>query len=316
MEKLHILMDADTGVDDAIALLYALKNPQIRLEGVTTVLGNTTAEQGARNSLDLIQLADPGYEVPVAVGARETIKGVRKEADTHVHGGNGIGDAVLPRSPKEPLEMDGVDFIIEKARELKGKLIIVATGRLTNIALALQKEPELARYVKKLVVMGGTVFEPGNVSGVAEANILGDPEAADQVLLSDLDVTMVGLDVTKKTLLTYDQVLKLEQHCREENKPIVAFLKDCLKFYMQFYTLTTNTIESCPVHDPLAMLVAVNPALVKTQKFKARVECADCLCKGMIVTDRRQHPFDAKFVEFCLEVDGVKAVEELLAAFL
>ncbi|WP_343210386.1 nucleoside hydrolase [Anaerolentibacter hominis] len=313
---IKILLDADTGVDDSIALLYALKNPDVQLVGVTTVLGNTDPVQAAKNSLALIALAKPDYEVPVAIGAGQTLKGVVTKSDTHVHGKNGIGDAELPPAEQKPIERGGVDFMIEQARKYAGELVIVATGRLTNLALAIQKDASFVKNVKKAVIMGGTVFAPGNVSPVAEANIYGDPEAADLVLTSGMDVTIVGLDVTKKTILTYDDVLKLERHCREENQPIVRYLKDCLGFYMSFYTDTVNTLESCPMHDPLAMLVAVNPALVTTRKWKARVECTDGLCRGMIVTDRREHTFKAEFVEFCIEVDGDKAVAELLAAFL
>lgn len=317
MEKYHILLDADTGVDDALALLYALKSPKVKLEGVTTIFGNINEKQAARNSMDLIALANPGYEVPVAIGASETLRGEREEGVPFIHGYNGIGDAHIPESPQKVLAMNGVDFMIQKAKELDGKLIIVATGRLTNVALALQKEPNFAKYVKKLVVMGGTVFAPGNTTPVAEANIHGDPDAADQVFQSDLNVTMVGLDVTMKTLLTYDKILYLERNCREENRSVVDFMKDCLKLYMNFYRQSNNFFEACAMHDPLAMLIAVDPSVVKTQKFKARVECADCMCKGMIVTDRRVRSMeDAKYVEFCLEVDSERAVNELLSVFL
>lgn len=317
MEKLHILLDADTGVDDALALLYALKKPNVKVEGVTTIFGNIDEIQAARNSLDLIALANPGYEVPVAIGASETLKGEKTEGVPFIHGDNGIGNASLPESPQKVLEMHGVDFIIQKAKELNGELIIVATGRMTNIALALQKEPELSKYVKKLVIMGGNVLAPGNSTPVAEANIYGDPDAADQVFQSDLDVTVVGLDVTMKTLLTYDQILCLDRHCKEENKPIVKFLKECLPLYMDFYRSSNHFFEACAMHDPLAMVVAIDPSVVTTQKFKARVECAECMCKGMIVTDRRVSSIEeTKYVEFCMDVDANRAVNEMLSAFL
>ena len=156
MRKTPILLDADTGVDDAVALIYALKSPQIDLVGVTAVFGNTSAAQAARNSLDIIKLCGFEGKVPVAVGTGETVCGAKGEESPHVHGANGIGNAVLPASEQTFEEEDAVDFIIGKAREYAGELVIVATGRLTNLANALAKglnrlpqfphEPRLLRF--------------------------------------------------------------------------------------------------------------------------------------------------------------------------
>lgn len=317
MNKYHILLDADTGVDDAVALLFALKRKDIKLEGVTSIFGNIDERQAAQNALDIIALANPGYEVPVAIGASRTIKGEVTEGVPHIHGENGIGNVVLPRSPQKALEMSGVDFIIEKAKELKGELIVVAVGRLTNLALALEKEPELPKYIKKLVVMGGNVLAPGNATPLAEANIYGDPDAADRVFQAGFHTLMVGLDVTMKASMRYEQIEYLEAHCREENRPIAAFLKEMLPFYMNYYFKSGYTANACAMHDPLAMLVAVNPSVVKTQKFRARVECADCMAKGMIVTDRRSSAdLEGNYIEFCMDVDGEAAVNEVLSAFI
>lgn len=316
MEMKHILFDSDTGVDDALALLFALRRKDVKLEGVVSIFGNINEKQAAQNILDIIALANPGYEIPVVVGSHQTLNGkVKSEGVPHIHGKNGIGNVELPKSEQKVLEMDGADFIIKKAKELDGELIIVAVGPLTNLALALKKEPNLPKYVKKVVIMGGTVLAPGNVTPVAEANIHSDPEAADYVFQAGFNLTVVGLDVTMKCRIKYDQILYMDRHATEENKKLTTFLKEMLPLYMNFYHTANYFQDACAMHDPLAMLVAVNPSVVTTQKFKARVECADCMCNGMIVTDRRMNTMeDAKYVEFCMDVDTEAAVNEVLGA--
>lgn len=312
---LKILIDADTGIDDSIAILYALKNPEIRVMGLCSGHGNTTTKQAAENNLRLIQLAQPGYEVPVLMGAD---KPVRRDWDGpvyHIHGDNGIGNAQIPPSSQKILEEDYRDFIYRTADECNGELILVTLGRLTNIALTLEKYPDLPKKVKKLVMMGGTVYAPGNISPCAEANIAGDPEAADKVFLSDFDITMVGLDVTTKVRLTMEHINKLEKYCSEKNREIVRYMHEALEFYLGFYRKYNGMLDGCDVHDPLAVLVAIHPELVKTQKMKARVECGGTYCSGMIVTDLRKNPFNARYIEMCLEVNSEKAVDELLSVF-
>lgn len=312
---IKILIDADTGIDDSIAILYALKNPEIRVMGICTGFGNTSTEQAAENSLRLIQLAQPGYDVPVVMGALNPIKRSWDGPVCHVHGDNGIGNAEIPPSKQKVLEEDFRDFIYRTAKECDGELVLVTLGRLTNTALTLEKYPDLPRKVKKLVMMGGTVYAPGNVSPCVEANISGDPEAADMVFMSGFDITMVGLDVTTKTRLTMNHIIKLEGYCLKENREIVKYMHTALDFYMNFYRLQDGYIENCPVHDPLAVLVALHPELVRTQRMKARVECGGNYCCGMVVTDLRRHSFDANYIDICLDVDSDKAVDELLSVF-
>ena len=218
----QILIDADTGIDDSIAILFALKRPDVRVMGVTTGFGNTTARQAAENSLRLIRLAGVPYEVPVAVGATEPLAGNWKGPDPHIHGPNGIGGVELPPSPQQPLEEPAWAFIARMAREHPGELTLVTLARMTNLAKALEIEPDLPRLLKRVVFMGGTFHAPGNVSPVAEANIAGDPEAADRVFQAGFDLTMVGLDVTQKVRLTTDHVAILDKYAAPENRPIVV----------------------------------------------------------------------------------------------
>ena len=312
---IKLLIDADTGIDDSIAILYALKHAQVQVVGITTGCGNTNAMQAAENSIRLIQLANPGYDVPVVVGANAPLLGEWEGPVPHIHGENGIGNAELPPSPQKPLAEDAADFIVRMAEEHRGELVIVSLGRLTNLAMAIEKKPELPMVVRKLVMMGGTFREPGNVSPVSEANIAGDPEAADRVLLAGFNLIMVGLDVTMKTRLHMSQIDLLKKYAPPENQPIADYLKTALSLYMEFYRKQNHCLEHCPVHDPLAMLAAVEPQLLKTQRVKARIECAGSYCRGMVVVDLREYPFDAQYINICTEVDAPRAVETLLSVF-
>ena len=222
---MKILIDADTGIDDSIAILFALKRQDVQVVGITTGFGNTDARQAADNSLRLIQLAAPGYEVPVAVGAAAPLEGEWEGPVPHIHGRNGIGDAQIPPSSQKPLEESACDFIIRMAHAHAGELTLVMLARMTNLALALKKEPELPKLIRRVVFMGGTWHTPGNVSPVAEANIAGDPEAADLVFQAGFNLTMVGLDVTQKVRLTAGHLRLLEKYAAPENRPIVDYLK-------------------------------------------------------------------------------------------
>ncbi len=312
----RILLDADTGIDDSIALLYALKSKNIHLEGITTCFGNSGAAQSADNCLRLIKLAGCSYEIPVVAGAECSLEGVYASAPAHIHGDNGIGNVVLPESGQKPLEEDAADFIIRKAKELEGELILVTTGRLTNLAKALAKDPHLPRRVKRLVVMGGALDVFGNVSPFAEANIAGDAKAADQVFRAGFPMTLVGLDVTMKTFITRKNLEDLEKYCKEENRPIVEYMKQALSFYFEFHRKSMGLVEASVVHDPLAMLIAEDATLGEYRMIYAGVEYQAPAYEGMIVKedtipqDGRQEAIAA-----CIRVDSDKAVRRLFSVF-
>ena len=310
-----ILIDADTGIDDSIAILFALKQPGVRVVGVTTGCGNTSAAQAAENTLRLIHMAQPPYEVPVAIGANKPLVGQWAGPVPHIHGRNGIGDVELPVSPQKPLAEPACDFIIRMIREHPHQLTLVTLGRMTNLALALEKAPDIVPLVKNVVFMGGTLHHPGNVSPVCEANLAGDPEAADLVFRSGLDLTMVGLDVTMQVRLTAHHLDMLEKYARQENRPIAAYIRQAMDVYARVTRPQNNCLDHCPVHDPLAVLAAVDPSLVTIRKAPARVECGGTFCRGMVVADFREHPIDAPYLSICTEVDARKAVEKLITAF-
>ena len=236
--------------------------------------------------------------------------------DPHIHGPNGIGGVELPPSPQQPLEEPAWAFIARMAREHPGELTLVTLARMTNLAKALEIAPDLPRLLKRVVFMGGTFHAPGNVSPVAEANIAGDPEAADRVFQAGFDLTMVGLDVTQKVRLTTDHVAILDKYAAPENRPIVDYLKQALPFYFRFNRLQNNCLDHCPVHDPLAMLAAVDPSVVTVRTIPARVERGGSFCRGMVVADLREHPIEAPGVSICVDVDSRRALEELLTTFM
>ena len=311
-KKIKILIDADTGIDDALAILYALKNPKVEVLGIVSGRGNVDAVKAADNTLRIIELANPNYNVPVVVGSDVTLEGESRQVSSHVHGENGIGNVDLPKPKQKPLDVDFKDFIYNTLKNGEGEVIVVTLGHMTNIAMAMEKYPEIPSLAKKLVVMGGAVKDPGNVLPHSEANIYGDPLAADKVFMADFKTTIVPLDVTMKVLMSKKDIEKLVQTCKPENKQVAEFIKNSFSFYMDFYKEVQGLDDVCPLHDPLAMLVAVNPYIVKTQAFPIRVETKGEFTRGMFVCDARYKKLDCKQVEIAMEVDEKNALNAIL----
>lgn len=312
---MKLFIDCDPGVDDSVALLFALNRKDVEIVGISTGVGNVSAAQGADNALRMLKLAGREGQIPVCVGAEKPLNGICEGYPEFIHGKNGMGNVELPESSQKPVDMDVCDFMYSKACEHEGELVLVTLGRFTNVAKTIAKYPDYPKKIKRVVSMGGTVYAQGNVSPVVEANIGGDPEAADMALMADWDVTLVGLDVTLKTHLTRADVDALLRCCLPEKREMVAFLSEELRYYMNGSRWQNYTLEYSPLHDPLAMVVAVDPSVVTTRKMVTRVECGGTYCRGKIVVDLREHPIEGRFVEHCLEVDSRKVLNELFAAF-
>ena len=176
MSSKTLLVDCDTGIDDAIALIYLLGDPTVEICGITTVFGNIAPSTAAANTLAILDLVGRSGEIPVAAGAATTFTGETMEFATHVHGSNGLGGVVLPPPSAEVDHRSAVELIIETAQRLPGKVHLLTTGPLTNIAMALQAEPRLPQLLTGLTIMGGAAMAPGNITAAAEANIWHDPE--------------------------------------------------------------------------------------------------------------------------------------------
>lgn len=260
-----IIIDADTGIDDAMAILLAYASPELKVLGITATFGNATLENSVQNALYLTQLA--GQTTPVVPGSPVPLVIAPEPPADFVHGANGLGNVEystenLPASAS----LSAAEFIIEQSLLHPGELTLVPIGRLTNIALALKIDPELPKRIKQIVLMGGAVQTPGNVTPVAEANIIGDPHAADIVFTADWEVTLIGLDVTSKVVVGPSDLEELT-----EANPITGqFLTDISAFYLAFYN-SVGVDDGFYVHDPSAILYLLKPDFFETYKAPVRV---------------------------------------------
>ncbi|REE68048.1 purine nucleosidase [Paenibacillus taihuensis] len=315
MVKPKIIIDADTGIDDALAILYAVKSGKADIVGITSVFGNIPVELATENTLKVLKLAGLEGHIPVSQGAAQPLVRKVDVFPTFVHGSNGIGDVEIPNTAQRPVDEAAADFIIRNADELRGELVVVALGRLTNLAHALQKDPELPSKIKHVYIMGGAVRVPGNITPTAEANIWGDPEAADLVIKSGLSITLIGLDVTLQTMLHQSHLDGLKTSCKSENRDVVGFLNDSMQFYFNFYHEADGYNQCAPLHDPLTVLAAIEPGVVQTEVLKLSVETQGEVCLGMTVADLREKPSVGTPVNVGVQVDAERALELLLSAF-
>ena len=275
-------VDCDTGIDDAMALLYLLLDERIELTSISTTFGNIAADVAAGNCLRILDLVDAA-PIPVAIGAQRTIRGDIPELAPHVHGPDGLGGSGLAASARELSSLSGAELIVQTVRERPGEVHLVATGPLTNLALALGIEPDLPALVAGVTIMGGAADAPGNQSPAAEANILHDPEAAQAVLSADWACTLVPLDVTMREVLT-------ERHraaLAASPEPAARFVAAITDFYFEFFN-SVYGVRRSPCHDALAAAIAVAdvvPALAPV--LNVEVDCSDGPSRGATICDTR-----------------------------
>jgi inosine-uridine nucleoside N-ribohydrolase len=267
-----VLIDCDPGHDDAIALLLAIASPEIEVIGVSTVAGNQTLDKTTANAIRVLEFAGHG-EIPVAAGADRPL--VRDQfVASYVHGETGLDGPDLPPPQKDPVAPHAADFLAEKIRSSERPVTLVPVGPLTNVALLLALHPD-ARP-ERIVLMGGAIAE-GNVTPAAEFNIWCDPEAAARVFKSDIDVTMIGLDVTHKALFTQAHVGRLAGR-------VGKMVAELLRFYDTFHRSVYN-FNGSPIHDALAVASVVKPELVETLERNVEVDTESELCRGRTVVD-------------------------------
>lgn len=279
-EARKIILDCDPGHDDAIALLLAHGNPNIELLAVTTVVGNQTLDKVTRNALSVARVAGL-TGVPIAAGCQRPL--VREvEVAPDIHGESGLDGPQLPEPVQQTDSRHAVDLIIETVMAHEPKTVtLVPTGGLTNIALAVRKEPALAERVKEVVLMGGG-YNTGNWSAVAEFNIVIDPEAAHIVFNESWPLTMVGLDLTHQALATPDVVERLSGVGTRPSQ----FVVELLEFFGTMYKQSQG-FDSPPVHDPCAVAYVIDPSVITTRATPLNVELCGGLTVGMTVADFR-----------------------------
>jgi purine nucleosidase len=313
-----VLVDCDTGVDDAIALLYLLGDPGVEVCGITTVFGNVSAATAARNSLSVLDVAGLAGKVPVARGCEVTLIGEVPLLAEQVHGDNGLGGAEVGEPRGCLSDCTAAELIVRTVRQRPGEVHLLATGPLTNVAVALRLEPELARLVDGVTIMGGAALAPGNVTPVAEANIWHDPEAAQAVLSAPWETTLVPLDATMRELMSEDQLLELAG----SSSAVARFGARVLDHYFDYYTAIFGR-RACACHDVLAAAIAVGDVVperamtvgvtVDTGRGPGR-GATICDVRGMYRGERKQPGATCTVVLETSGLLGAAVVERLTGA--
>lgn len=260
-----IIIDTDPGIDDAMAILFALCSPEVEVIGLTTIFGNVYTDLATQNALRLLEFAGRP-QIPVAHGAARPLQVAFDQPAAFVHGQNGLGEIVLPTPSAKADPRAAAQFIVDMIMANPGEITLVPVGPLTNIALALALEPRIATHVAEVVVMGGAATVNGNVNPAAEANIWHDPHAADRVFTTDWPITMIGLDVTEKTIMQADYLAGLR------GSRTGAFIDDIARFYLEFHQ-KAHDIYAAYTHDPSAIAYLVDPTLFTLQRGPIRVLC-------------------------------------------
>ncbi|MFC7391777.1 nucleoside hydrolase [Scopulibacillus cellulosilyticus] len=299
----NIILDVDTGIDDALAIAYAVNSPELNILGITTTFGNTSVPEATRNTLQLLQVLGAD-DIPVFPGVEKTFAG-EEPADkaTWIHGENGIGEAKLPSAEKQAGDMIAHDFIISAVHEHPNDILILTTANQGNLARAIEKDPEIVNLVEDVILMGGAVTVPGNITPYAEANIYHDAEAAQYTFQSGIPMTLVGLDVTLKTLLRRSVL----DEWKEKDTLLSRSLAHMCDFYMDAYAKENPKLNGCPLHDPLTVGVAIDPAFVKTKTMTVHVK-TEGAAKGQTVGEENSNGN----IKVCLDVDSDRFVSHFL----
>lgn len=301
-----IIIDTDPGVDDAMAIFFALRAPELDVIGLTTIFGNVHTDLATMNALRLLDIAGRP-DIPVAKGADNPIAIPFGGPVPFVHGDDGQGNVNLPPSSRSAVKQTAAEFIVEQIMAHPGEVTLVPVGPLTNIALALRLEPRIAEHVQQVVIMGGNAFVPGNATPCAEANIHNDPEAADVVFGAPWDVVMVGLDVTHTVHMGPEEIGEYGHIGNAMSEHVTRILPH----YRDYFERSLE-IDGIYVHDSSAIAYVIDPTLFETIKRPLRVDCTHDIGRGKTwpalkgrVDDGWQNRPD---VTICTKVDGDRLV--------
>ncbi len=309
MKKRRIIIDADPGIDDALAILLAIASPEISLEAVTIVNGNCSVDQGVNNTLGILELVNATH-IPVARGCdAPLIQPLLLAPETH--GNTGIGYAQLPKPLTKPSPQHAVELIIEKIMGSPGEYTLVSIGPLTNLALAYRLEPSIAQAVQEVFIMGGAINFSGNTTPQAEFNTYCDPHAAHIVYHSGMPITLVPLDVTYQVILTQADIERLLHIA----SPISRFIADATRFYMEFHN-EYQGIQGCVINDPLALALVMRPDLVDTQELYVDVDIHGGVSMGKTYADFYRIVNEAPNMKVALTVRAREFMEFFLTRML
>ena len=308
----RVILDVDTGIDDAQALLFALRSPVLDIAGITTVCGNIDVNQASINTLKVLDLANI-TDIPVARGASRPLTVTPCHVPL-IHGSDGLGDTQLPEPMNQLTNQSAIELLTDVVFTYPNDVTVISLGPLTNIANAIQQDLRFVRDVQKLVMMGGcyqvTPFGYGNVTPVAEYNVWADPEAAAIVFNSGLKITAVGLDITQdpSTCLRMEHVDRLAAM----NTPVTSFIADLCRFQM------SKTGDITFLHDPIAVATVLDPGIVTTQPGLVKVETEGLLTRGMTIFERRPKWFTPVqtvgwiMTQVCTSIKGQRFLELFL----
>ncbi len=303
--KRRVIIDTDPGIDDALALMLAVRSSELQIEGVTIVPGNVEPQVGAKNALRVLDVAGADY-IPVFLGAKAPL--YRKLVPAmRIHGKDGLGDCNWPQTNRSVVNSCAIQYMIDQAHHFPKELTLICLGPLTNLALAIRQDPEAMALYQEIVIMGGAARVAGNVSPVAEFNFWSDPEAAHMVFeWSKIPLIVIGLDVTKQTLLrpTHREFLK------HVNTPLATWICRLTRHYLNIHW-ELDSILGCMLNDPLAVAVTFMPELVTLQNYTLDV-ATDGLCRGQMVVDYSGQWRKRNNARIATEVDAQTFIEEFL----
>lgn len=305
MAAKRVILDTDPGIDDALAILLALASPEVQVEAVTVTHGNCPTGQGVINALRVLELAG-ATQVPVAAGVEvPLIQSPLTAPETH--GESGLGYARLPPPRPGPAKQHAVDLLIERIMAAPGEVTVVAVAPLTNLALAIRREPGIVQAVQEVIIMGGAIRHGGNTTPLAEFNVYVDPHAAHMVYHSGMPMTLVPLDVTYQCVLTQTEVDELLAIA----SPLTRFIAEATRFYMAFHA-EYQRIQGCVINDPLALALAFAPELVETQALYVSVDIQSDLSLGKTMADFYQAWQKPPNMQVALQVQARRFIDLFL----
>lgn len=304
MKKTPVILDCDPGLDDIIAILMAHASERLDIKAITVVAGNQTLDIVTENTLKLLDFV--GIDLPVAKGYEKPLERNLVTAE-EVHGQNGLDGLELPKSNKKPTKIHAIELMAEILEKSEEKVTIIALGPLTNVAMLLNTYPHLKEKIEKISLMGGAI-RGGNKTPAAEFNIYVDPEAADYVFRSGLEIVMAGLDVTHQANVLPEDIKRIEDLGNKTSKMVVQLVESMRKYHLKF------GFDGCHLHDPVSVCYVIDPSMMTSKKYNVQIETKGEHTLGETVVDVEGVLGLKENVTILLDVDREKFIEMIIEA--